>query len=147
MDSSPPLPGSLEFSVRFALSDSTLFSDLLKCGFFIHRIFQHDFSDALGDADQLRRRRGCSLLSLRDQHCDLAFDLAPRFELFKNFSYAAAQKFFMQLGDFARDYDVPVASEKLDYVGQSFEQSMWGFVENLRAGRIFHAFQQLAALA
>ena len=98
-----PLP----FPVRFAFPDSALLGYFLQRGFFVCFLFGHDFAHSPGEAYGLGCGRSCSLFGFRNQERNFAFDVSSGFELFENFSRAAAQEFFVDLGYLAGDDHVP----------------------------------------
>ena len=96
------------------------------------------------------RRRGSlcvSLLSLPDQQRDLTLHSVARLQSLQNLSRAPAQKFFMQLGHFARDHHVPGVSQNLDYVRERFDNPVRSFVENLGARRSLDRLQHSPPLS
>src|SRR3984957_20132136 len=72
-----------------------------------------------------------------DQQSDFALYYFPRLERLQHFGGAAAQKFFVELGYFARDHDISAGATNLGYVLQCFYDAV---------RRIFDCLESLSAL-
>src|SRR3984957_6894938 len=81
-----------------------------------------------------------------DQQSDFALYYFPRLERLQHFGGAAAQKFFVELGYFARDHDISAGATNLGYVLQCFYDAVRSFVKRLRPPRIFDRLKSLSAL-
>ena len=102
--------------------------------------------DPLADTQARRRRFLRRLLRFADQQRNLALDVAARLQCLQHFAGASPQKFFVQLGDLAGDYHVPLRSKDVDNIFQGLNDTVRCFVENLGAGRGFDSLQFLATL-
>ena len=84
---------------------------------------------------------------LADQQSDLALDVAPRIQLFQNLAGPAAKKFFVNLGDLARDHHLAIFTENLDHILNCFFYPVRGFVKDLGPRRSFDTLQHLPPLS
>ena len=88
---------------------------------------RHVFRSGLFERTLVR----CFRLRFSDQQGDLAFDGLPRGEDVPDTSGGAAQKLFVQLGQFARDDDGARPEQTVD-VGQRGQQAVGRFVKDER---------------
>ena len=123
---------------------------------FLSAAFSSSFSSAMICSTLCRTRRtdggvrrsmSSDLFRLSDQQRDLAFHAIARLQRFQNVSRAAAQEFFVQFRDLARNHHTPVASQKLDHIRQRFDDPVRSLIKNLRARRSLDSLKRIQPLA
>ncbi len=136
----------LQLPVGFALRHPHLLGDFLQRRLLVQLLLRHDLLQPFADAHSRRR---CFLLCsfhFANQQRDLALDVAARLQRFQNFTSVPAQELFVDLGHFAGDDHVPLASQNLNDVFQRFLYPMRRLVKHLRPWRFADALEKLASL-